>query len=150
MHFPFMKLPPEIRNIIYRLTLLNEDVIGVNNKLLYQGSIGKTCFRKHTYFVYDSSPEDLGFGILALNREIRAEVIPIFYGSNRFDFVNEFSVFSFLDDHTQLSKSYMKYITIRARLQKPHHRRQLRSLKSSFQYLEQHLELKSLVYIIEE
>lgn len=158
MPFPFMKLPPEVRTMIYRLVLPIEGEILVTKKLvdsdrpekpgclverrttcmalanecLARGCpIGMKCYHKSTYSL--DSPSYYS-GILALNRQVRGEAIPIYYGSNGFRFDDEFIVIPFLVDRTQLSRSHITHIHVEFGLETSHFKRQLERCKRTLEY----------------
>lgn len=168
-----MKLPPEIRTMIYRLVLPIEGEILVTKKLVDQDgpekpgclverrttcmalanecltrgcTIGMKCYHNSTYSL--DSPSYYS-GILALNRQVRGEAIPIYYGSNGFRFNDEFIVIPFLVDRTQLSRSHITHIHVEFGLETSHFKRQLEMCKRTLEYYEQHLELEEFLYTIE-
>ena len=65
--FPFLRLPAEIRNSIYKLTVVSEDKIKLDRGPNPSLAIAKTC------------------------RQVYDESIGIFYASNQFDFQDEIS-----------------------------------------------------------
>ena len=151
MPFPFMKLPPEIRTMIYRLVLPIEGEILVTKKLVDPDGprttymalasdmcssngcpIGKKCYYSSTYSLDNPSGYS---GILALNRQVRDEAIPIYYGSNVFRFNDEFIVIPFLIDRTQLSRSHITRIHVDVALRTSHFNRQLEMWKRMLKYL---------------
>lgn len=172
MPFPFMKLPPEIRIMIYRLVLPIEGRIMVYKKLvdpdrpkkpgclverrttcmalangcLPRGCpVGMKCYHNSTYTLQSPSYYS---GILALNHRVRSEAIPIYYGSNVFLFTDEFIVIPFLVDRTQLSRSHITHIHVEFGLETSHFKRQLEMCKRTLEYFEQHLDLECFTYVI--
>ena len=67
----FLKIPPELRNTIYTLTLVFDEPIEI---------------KTHTN---ERSPGDMEPALLAINRQIRAEALPVFYGMNTFTTVEQ-------------------------------------------------------------
>ncbi len=124
--FPFMKLPPEIRNIIYRLTLMVGFVQVADifpwdyEKLIKRDKpVRRTSYvlegkfvvsgiwqEKCTYYLNEicspcRSISNYGCNMLALNKSTRSEAAPIFYGKNTFIFETTSSLIPFLRDRPQ-------------------------------------------------
>ena len=73
--FPFMKLPPELRNKIYACCLL------VEGHIL---SPDAECWRYDPRLVYRDDKLRSVSGILSLSKAVHQEAAPIFYGKNTF------------------------------------------------------------------
>ncbi len=142
----FLKLSAEIRNKIYRLTLL-EDSVGVDDMHPEQWHEAKEAGRgtRTSYKTKDHDGDLCSYEIaypskrctfkdeqwknakvsytlcknpyltpptiemLALNRQTRAEAIPIFYGGNKICFHSMSAVLPFLQDRSELSLQSMQF-----------------------------------------
>lgn len=65
---------------------------------------------------YSTSPT---IGMLALNRQARAEAIPIFYGANDFRFYSMSALVPFLRDRSELSLQSMQYFHLEFEVEEP-------------------------------
>ncbi|KAF2164304.1 hypothetical protein M409DRAFT_25183 [Zasmidium cellare ATCC 36951] len=117
-HFPFLKLPPELRELVYEHLLVH--------KLL---KIGLLCKRngKPKAFATSNEAPDYGNGreglfgefdpaVLRVSRLIHNEALPIIYGKNTFFFINCIAVDLFLDSMVNLRSS-----TVSPGIQHLHH-----------------------------
>lgn len=108
--FPFLDLPPEIRNMVYKLVLTREDhdivVRGVMEKSLRADWINNKTGRYG--IAGELSPNT---NLLSVCRQMHVESGTIFYGSNRFHIKHTRALCSFLDKIGILRKR-IQYLTI--------------------------------------
>lgn len=137
----FLKLPAEIRNKIYFLTLVTvcvtiedlhpdawqaEKEAGHATRTSYKTKdhledfcyldCGQPCILNNTkgmnakisYTLAEDVTRPV-IGMLALNRQIRAETVPIFYGSNVLCFGSMSALVPFLADRSELSLQWMRH-----------------------------------------
>lgn len=76
--FPFLDLPRELRNCLYRLILLSDLCFDERVSLWRPVAVDQNVFRIG-YFKRDSV-----LPLLLVNRQIHAEAIPVLYGENTF------------------------------------------------------------------
>lgn len=121
-HFSFLKLPPEIRNKIYIITLMPANPIHIGALLpeeYDEESITRSIKRTHWSIKIRNNLDPLGsnaivkmsytaasdlneevpsVAMLQLNHQIREEAVSIFYGLNTFHFENAKTFIPFLKD----------------------------------------------------
>ncbi len=119
----FLKLSPEIRNKIYCLTLVTTSVMLVDmhpwqweaekkNRHPTRTSY-KTLNAKASYTLWTgSSFTRPTISMLALNRQTRAEAVPIFYGNNVIRFYRMSPLIPFLMDRSKLSLQSIRYFRL--------------------------------------
>ena len=136
--FPFMKLPPEIRNMIYVYAVPSKTTIKIRvvlpderEKILKADDTLRTNLMRvmeckpgprdgavvsetemTTYTA--SQAEDIAdfVSLSASNRRLRGEIMPIFYGTNTFHFVNWKAFQPFLADRSLEALQLMKSVEI--------------------------------------
>ena len=120
----FLKPSPEIRNKIYCLTLVTTSVTIIDDlpwmweaekKNLHSTRTSyKTMNAKVSYILWKagSSWTRPTISMLALNRQTRAEAVPIFYGNNVISFVSRHALIPFLRDRSKLSLQSIRYLHI--------------------------------------
>ncbi|KAL8993816.1 MAG: hypothetical protein Q9169_006060 [Polycauliona sp. 2 TL-2023] len=144
--FPFLKLPSEIRNMIYRIALAQGATskacthhvgsIGIENTKLrshrsrtistrrrlrssYRTTSSAFCYNCEEYHdrVFITATYSLpiiqkipALGFLAVNRQIRFEAVPIFFGENMFKFYDIGTVVPFLKDCSHFSREQIRCI----------------------------------------
>ncbi|KAL8933121.1 MAG: hypothetical protein Q9211_005947 [Gyalolechia sp. 1 TL-2023] len=187
MAFPFLKLPGEIRNMIYRFALgrgavskhcghpIEEIVIQnlgpcnfssqlrrgrVRSRKPYEamvrGSTGFSCShddpceyfwtRYTTVYTLPQGLQVPGLSLLAVNRHIRAEVLPIFYGENLFTFRDMSAVAPFFRDRPADSRQAIHRVKLQLELlihHESHSDRQAEWVKA-FLYMARHLKLRDI------
>ena len=85
--FPFLELPPEIRNMIYRIVLVGDEPVYIYChdpcSEVYQG-----CYCSYEYRVRPTPVPQVkkDLEILLVNRQIWTEASELFYSDNIFDF----------------------------------------------------------------
>ena len=113
--FPFLKLPAEIRNIIYEYTLTDPsgiNLVGVfkhkrrnveriSAKLqasLAEGSSWSDAHRMNNSIRnnQEEEPAPLVTSLLAVNKQIHQEGVDILYGKNEFIFTDSFALYNFM------------------------------------------------------
>ena len=145
--FPFLQLPPEIRNKVYRLVLVsaaNDILISDMDYRLYHHldmhtsrQLLRTPYRSYTteddgilagistdgdsifdeWTTYNSPVCPFGHcsfvrntsSLFRVNRQVRSESLPIFYGENTFYFCSEWAVLPFLEDRTPLARTSIRH-----------------------------------------
>ncbi|KAI4169464.1 MAG: hypothetical protein LQ343_005679 [Gyalolechia ehrenbergii] len=187
MPFPFLKLPGEIKNMIYRFSLgqgavskhcghpLGQIVIENLSPRNYnsQSRRGRIRFRKPYPAMVRGSHEDCcghidpfdyfwesrtttytlpqgltipGLGLLAVNHQIREEVLPIFYGENSFSFVDMSAVAPFFRDRPAVVRQALHRISLQLELMivdEQHCERQAEWVKA-FLFMARHLKLRDV------
>ncbi len=120
----FLKLSPEIRNKIYCLTLVTTSVTIIDDlPWMWEAekknhhstrTSYKTMNAKVSYILWKagSSWTRPTISMLALNRQTRAEAVPIFYGNNVISFVSRSALIPFLRDRSKLSLQSIRYLHI--------------------------------------
>ncbi|KAL8822993.1 MAG: hypothetical protein Q9191_006281 [Dirinaria sp. TL-2023a] len=152
-YFPFLKLPPEIRNMIYGFVLgkrYREWIFNIVNlypfelnrlsrdghlkyRTPYEALITEDCevvcphmidagdwtckeFTTYTtawrWNMRASAMIKDSLGLLAVNKHIRAEVVPMLYGQSCLNLSEEFAVIPFLEDRTSMARQSIREIRL--------------------------------------
>lgn len=141
--FPFMELPPEIRNNIYSHLLAEDQPVKmwttkVTRKPRRPVRRGFRDRISHSGFKWDvdthkwSNQLPSAHSILRVNKQIFRETVTIAYGDNRFDFHDLADLKVFLD-HIDGMRPYVRHIHIESAWAFPHNnsRAALRLLKDA-------------------
>ena len=133
--FPFMKLPPELRIMIYRLVVVTGQDLTIRGML--PGEFRKTqCEPSYRYrttylalericglpgsehnittYTLDKLRlvDTMTTTMLSLDKGSRAEVASIFYGENTFHFVDMSALIPFMKDRTEQTRPYIKRVRL--------------------------------------
>ncbi|KAL8723357.1 MAG: hypothetical protein Q9225_000340 [Loekoesia sp. 1 TL-2023] len=184
--FPFLRLPGEVRNMIYRFALGHGAVrkhcehplglIGIENMDPFEYNDYTTsshprsrtsyptmnfidpipCCPDHRHLDFENTTYTLGpmklpnLGLLAVNKQIRAEALPIFYGENIFSFGQMSAVRPFLKDRPAIARQNLQHIQLflDLRYKDGHHRERQSGWIRVFKYLAHHLNIKKLDIIV--
>ena len=114
------------------------------------------CCSEHDHLDFDDTSYRLGpmqlpgLGLLRVNRHIRTEALPIFYGENIFSFGQMSAVRPFLKDRPAVARRNIQHIQLYLdlRYRDGHYRERQNGWVKVFKYLAHHLNIKKLDIIL--
>lgn len=105
---------------------------------------------KSTTYALTFPPRILGIGLLAVNRQIRAEALPIFFRENVFLFGDMSAIVPFLKDQSALARQNICNISLHFDVlyDDGHHPERQDECIKAVQYLSRHLTIKNLSILV--
>jgi hypothetical protein len=103
--FPFLSLPPEIRNYIYSLVVTTPEVIDPNAELIFNRLQGKPRLSRRLH------PETI-LALACVCKQTHDEVLPVYFGQNRFEFRNTYALYRFLQGLSRQRRHLIKEVVI--------------------------------------
>ena len=172
-HFPFLKLPAEIRNMIYQFALVTDHWIPISDiyppdfedlmeldpplrRTTYLMNVHDACYceelplkpymrttYEYEWWCHCDGGVD-GIALLSVCRQVNTEAVPIFYGMNKFNFCSMQAIVPFFQDRPLTSSSHIKRLRLFFMLEKEGAKRRHQVWTSALDYIGQKLRLETL------
>lgn len=171
-HFPFLKLPAEIRNMIYKLTLVTDSWVMISDMSppdfeCLQDSrhpLQRTPYLMNVHdaeYCEETSVQPYncttygykwchcegkinGISLLSVCRQVNTEAVPILYGRNKFALRSAQAIIPFLQDRPFTSLAQIKRVRLSFISAREGAKRRHLVWTSALDYIGQHLRLETL------
>lgn len=175
-HFPFLKLPAEIRNMVYKLALVTDSWIMLSDMYPPDFECLQASHHPLRRTPYIMNAHDAGYceavsvepnmrttyeyewchcggrthvtPLLSVCRQVNTEAVPILYGMNKFAFCSAQAIVPFLQDRPLTSQAQIKRIRLCFIVETEDAQRRHKVWSSTLNYVGQRLRLETLDLVV--